>query len=163
MADTAETTTGGTDKTDQTPETPHYKSPLEEALESMPLGIGTIFKSLFSAPAKSGDGGSGRFEFSIEEMVTLRHQFEKEADELREMRDKAASLAHDTQPMAKDPASLEHYKQARQHFGNLQEAVDQQFTFASKFAEAIDKVIKQKAAEDSAAAAKIERLEKSLG
>ena len=162
MADTAETTTGGTDKTDQTPETPHYKSPLEEALESMPLGIGTIFKSLFSAPAKSGDGGSGRFEFSIEEMVTLRHQFLQEADALREMRDKASELAHDTHPVAYDPASASHHSEAIKHFERLRNAVSQQFEFADNFASAIDKVIKQKAAEDAAAAAKIEQLEKSL-
>jgi len=144
--------------TDEAAETPTYKSPLEQILEKLPF-----FGPLFGESGKSGGGGgSGRFEFSIEEMVRLRHQFREEADALRVMRQTSGSLAQDLAPVAHDPASEAHHKAAKNHFVLLRDTIDEQYTFADKFAEAIDRVIKQKAAEDDAAAAEIARHEKAL-
>jgi len=143
--------------TDEAAETPTYKSPLEQILEKMPI-FGPMFSS---GSGKSGGGGSGKFELSIEEMERLR-QFREEADALRVMRQTSGSLAQDLALVAHDPASEAHHKAAKNHFVILRDTIDEQYTFADKFAEAIDRVIKQKATEDDAATAEIARHEKAL-
>src|SRR5690606_21246554 len=84
--------------TDEAAETPTYKSPIEQILEKMPI-FGPMFSS---GSGKSGGGGSGKFELSIEEMERLR-QFREEADALRVMRQTSGSLAQDLALVAHDP------------------------------------------------------------
>src|SRR5690606_20690808 len=101
--------------TDEAAETPTYKSPLELILEKMP-----IFGSMFSDSGKSGGGGgSGRFEFSLEEMRELHRQFEYEVSALEDMAKTSQRSTHMLQPLAPDDASLKHYKRSQEHFFKL--------------------------------------------
>ena len=123
--------------TDEAAETPTYKSPLELILEKMP-----IFGSMFSDSGKSGGGGgSGRFEFSLEEMRELHRQFEYEVSALEDMAKTSQRSTHMLQPLAPDDASLKHYKRSQEHFFKLAKAVQQQLEFATGFRDAIAKAI----------------------
>jgi hypothetical protein len=126
--------------TDEAAETPTYKSPLEQILEKMPF-----FGSIFGESGKSGGGGgNGRFEFSLEEMRELHRQFKDEVAELDNMLYDGSLASNMLTPLAPDEASQNHYKAAREHFAKMQEAMQQQRTFAVGFARAIENAINVK-------------------
>ena len=122
--------------TDEAAETPTYKSPIEQILEKIPF-----FGSMFGENAKSGGGGSGGFELSLEEMEELHKQFTAEANKLDEMYGDSSAAAQDLAPLAPDDASRKHYEESTRHFIKLQKAIMQQQKFATEFAEAIGRAI----------------------
>jgi uncharacterized protein YukE len=135
--------------TDEAAETPTYKSPLEQMLEKMPI-FGPMFSS---GSGKSGGGGSGKFELSLEEMEDLHSKFTAEVRALDTMLRHSSQARQNLSPITWDDASQKHFERTQNHFGELQSAVQQQRDFAEKFADAIKGAIDTyKQNEDSASA-----------
>jgi hypothetical protein len=158
--------TSGDTTAGSTPEAPSYTSPTEQLQEAMArLGLNPAwgFKQLFEKLGKSSSGGSGgQFEFSPAEMRTLQGQFRDEADALDKMREESGHAANNLQPLADDPASRMHYKRAREHFKTLQEAIEQQYKFASGFSSAIDAALEKKTGDEESIGGSMRKLGSGL-
>lgn len=135
------------------PAAPSYTSPAEQMQEALAkLGLPWLgFHNIFEKLSASKGGGSGHFEFSLEEMDQLHTQFEAEAKELDEMLAKADAKGQALKPLARDPASLAHHIKAQEHHAKLLKAIQQQHRYAKGFAEAVKAAYDEKSTSDQAA------------
>lgn len=154
------TSTSDETGTEETTEAPGYTSPTEQMLQNLPFGI---FRTIAERMSSSGSGGGGgSFEFSVAEMRELHRQFSDEADALKSMREKASYASHELNALADDPASRSHYTAAKQHFGKLQDSVDQQLIFAEGFRDAVGAAIGLKEGDDDEVASGFKRRKESM-
>lgn len=144
---------------------PGYKRPTEMAFEQLAGSLGggpaIVAKRLYER--LSASSGSGKFEFSIEEMKQLQKEFETEREAFRNIRRKNDENTRQLTQLASDPASELHYEAAKEHYSTtFAKAIEDQYMFCHAYCEAIKLAIDTKEVGEDAAVDSMRKRERAL-
>ncbi len=122
-----------------------YESPNEQALDTVAGFVPHVrlARTLYDKLSAPKGAGSGRFEFSIEEMEQLHKEFKAERDAFDRIKERNDRFVQGRlAPMAEDPASKLHYEKAREHYGDVfHSAISAQRDYCDAYCYAIEKAI----------------------
>ncbi len=142
-----------------------YESPNEKALDAAAGFVPHVrlAQRLYESLSAPSGAGSGKFEFSIEEMKQLKKEFEAERDAFQRIARKNDQAAVQLQPMADDPASKMHYEAAKEHYEKtFAQALEDQYSYANAYCYAIEKAILAKEHGEQAAEEMMRARERDL-
>ncbi len=142
-----------------------YESPNEKALDTVAGFVPHVrlAQRLYDKLSAPKGTGSGKFEFSIEEMEQLKKEFEAERDAFESIKRKNDQAVAQLQPMATDPASQMHYTAAKEHYGKtFSQAIADQHAYADAYCYAIERAILVKEHGEEAAEQMMREKERGL-
>ncbi|MPY97488.1 MAG: hypothetical protein GEU97_05715 [Actinophytocola sp.] len=122
-----------------------YESPNEKALDTVAGFVPHVrlAQRLYDKLSTPSGAGSGKFEFSVEEMQQLHKEFKAERDAFDRIKERNDQFVQgQLVPMAEDPASKLHYEKAREHYGDVfHSAISEQRDYCDAYCYAIEKAI----------------------
>ncbi|GAA5128198.1 hypothetical protein [Haloechinothrix salitolerans] len=142
-----------------------YESPNEKALDTVADFVphARLARTLYEKLSAPNSIGSGKFEFSLEEMERIKKEFEAERDAFERIKRKNDQASFGLRPMAGDPASEIHYKAAKQHYRKtFAQAIADQHAYADAYCYAIQRAIYAKKHGEEAAEQMMRERERGL-